>query len=68
MRKSKLPKLTEFTDGDYSVLWQAGKTRHVITNGLQVKTFNNSLDACHEFGECVRHSLECAGKLDERVR
>lgn len=52
-------------DGDIPVIWfKKGKKAHVIEYGKQRKTFFDDLEACHEFGECVRHSLECEGKLD----
>jgi hypothetical protein len=59
--------LAEFTNGDYEVKWYiSGKAKkiHKVEYGLQIKKFDNNLEACHEFGECVLHSLGCAGKLD----
>lgn len=63
----KAKTLTEFKDGDINVVWvRNGRGTHVITYGKQVSNFppTHSLEACHEFGECVRHSLERAGLLD----
>lgn len=59
-------------DGDFRVrwskVWTMGKKKivHQIQYGTQVKTFENDMDAAIEFGTCVRHSVECAGKLDGR--
>jgi hypothetical protein len=59
--------LAEFKDGDCPVKWEVtGKGSHVITYGKQVDNFFKSkdLEASHCFGECVRHSLECASKFN----
>lgn len=57
--------LAEFTEGDSTVSWGKRGDMHIITYGLQVKRYRDDIGACHKFGECVRHSLECAGKLDQ---
>lgn len=44
--------------------YRVGKSRHVIQYGLQVKLFDTQLAAAEEFGYCLRHGLECEGKLD----
>ena len=56
--------IATFTDGDTPVTWSRKRKRHTVHYGKQVTHCTDSLQACHEFGECVRHSLECAGKLD----
>ena len=56
--------ITEFTDGDVPVRWEFDGLVHVITYGRHSKQFQFDLDAAHEFGECVGHSLHCAGKFD----
>ena len=56
-----------FDEGDHDVIWlRNSKGTHTIRYGEQVKRFAKSddLQASAEFGACVRHSLECAGKLD----
>lgn len=58
--------LTQFRDGDYDVTWyRYANGSFKVVYGQQIKTFKKreDVEACHEFGECVRHSLECAGKL-----
>jgi len=54
------------TQDSYSVFWQFDGERHFILYGEQVKIFplGKDIAACREYGECVRHSLECAGLLD----
>lgn len=56
----------EFKDGDYNVkLEQSDKTGlFKVTYGLQKTRDLTQRDAAHHFGECVFHSLACAGKLD----
>lgn len=57
--------LAKFEDGDYNVLWYlVGKNKHAVEYGQQIKKFDNNLEACHEFGECVLHSVACTGKLE----
>jgi hypothetical protein len=46
------------------VTWGRLAGEHIVTYGQQVTKYRCDVAACHEFGECVRHSLECAGKLD----
>lgn len=61
------------TPGSYAVTWQVygrkyhGQT-HVITYGKSTTTLHCDLKAGREFGECVRHSAECAGIFDEENR
>lgn len=56
--------LAEFTTGDFPVTWELLQGEHVITYGLQVTRYRDDIAASREYGECIRHSLECAGKLD----
>ena len=57
--------LAKFEDGGYNVLWYLkGKRKHVVEYGLQIKEFDNNLEACREFGECVLHSVACTRKLE----
>lgn len=51
-------------DGDIPVWWFKYVTKHVVIYGNEFKTLKSSIDACHEFGECVLHSLTCVGKLE----
>jgi hypothetical protein len=56
--------LLEF--GDRHIVWSRSDTRHRVRYGLSCKTFigpDRDLKACHEFGLCCRHHLECEGKL-----
>lgn len=46
------------------VQWYKNSKVHCIVYGLQSTFYDDDLAACHGFGECVRHSLECEGKLD----
>jgi len=56
--------ITEWKDGDTAVTWHRDKKGYVITYGLQETHHQNNLIASHKFGECIRHSLECAGRFD----
>lgn len=47
------------------VVWsKGGKKNHQVRYGLQVKGFNNDIDAAKEYGLCVRHNAECDNLLD----
>jgi len=53
-------------DGQYPVeWWQDGRGRHTVQYGQQRLTFGKyqDLEASAEFGHCVRHCAECAGRL-----
>ena len=56
--------ITKWEDGDTEVTWHASDKGHVITYGLDVEIFSNDLAASHRFGECIRHSLACAGRFN----
>lgn len=59
----------EVTDADCEVrLYQTGIDRFTVQYGKQVKTGLDYEKACHEYGQCIFHSLACAGKLDNRTR
>jgi len=51
--------------GESTVVWSVSGRKHKVRYGLQMRIFNDSLTACHEFGECVRHMAECEGKFRE---
>tara|TARA_R110000851_G_C13102760_1_gene569315 strand:- start:70206 stop:70406 length:201 start_codon:yes stop_codon:yes gene_type:complete len=58
--------LTTFTDGDIDVEWaMTGIRMNIITYGQHSIKYVDNAQAAAEFGSCVRHSLECAGKFDE---
>lgn len=52
------------SQGSYPVRWEFDGANHAITYGERIHVYTNDLTAAHEYGECVRHSLECAGKLE----
>lgn len=55
----------EFKDGDYPVkLEQRANGKFKITYGAAVYDDLDYAAAAKEYGECVFHSLTCAGKLD----
>jgi|LGVE01.1.fsa_nt_gb hypothetical protein len=57
--------LTEFTDGDSNVkLVRTSKSKFKVVYGSHMACDLPIDAAFEEFGNCVRHSLECAGKLD----
>lgn len=57
--------LTTFNDGDYPVeLHQTSKHKYTVLYGAQKFERLTWLQAAHEFGECMFHSLECANKID----
>ena len=50
----------------YRVVWSVdAQGKHIVEYGHHFKTFERDADvfAAHEFGECVRHSAQCAGLL-----
>ena len=58
------------TPGSYPVEWVCQGRRHrgqvhTVTYGHSERMFSSDLAASREFGECVRHALECAGIFDE---
>jgi len=56
--------LAEFKDGDIHVLWyKVGASRYTVRYGAQRLKFNNYIEACHEYGECVAHALVRVGKM-----
>ena len=46
------------------IQWTVTGNLHTICYGLQVTEFTNRYEAAHHYGECITHSLTCAGKLD----
>ncbi len=46
------------------IVWSRNKKKHQVRYGLQVKMFTDDLDAAEEVGRCLRHAVECEGKLD----
>ena len=50
----------------YPVSWAYNGVQHRITYGTQTRVYYHDIEACHEFGECVRHALECAGKFSNQ--
>lgn len=57
--------LTQFVDGDMIVSWYFDGVEHTITYGCQELSTPCNSTAADEYGSCVRHSLECAGKFDK---
>ncbi len=57
--------ITTFTDGDVTVYWHFNDPTHCIVYGTQLVMTDNAVTAAHRYGECVRHSLECAGKIGD---
>lgn len=54
-----------FVDGDYPVvLCQNSKKLFSVVYGTHIKQRLTYSEACIEYGECVFHSLACAGKLE----
>lgn len=54
-----------FEDGDYPVkLEQRSAGSFRVTYGAEVHDHLDYAEAAREYGECVFHSLACAGKLD----
>jgi len=50
----------------YRVVWTVDQLgRHTVTYGAEVRSFpkNQDLRAAECFGECVRHQVECAGRI-----
>ncbi len=60
------------TVGSFQVMWEAWGRKyhgqsHKVTYGYSERTFSCDLAASREYGECVRHALECAGLFDEEL-
>ena len=58
------------TPSSYPVTWQCHGRKHrgqvhTVTYGTWERILSCDLAASHEFGECVRHAIECAGIFDE---
>ena len=57
-----------FIDGDYPVeLRQAASGRFTVAYGKQIARNLSYAEAASEYGQCVMHSLRCAGLLDAGV-
>ncbi len=60
--------ITTCTAGDVPVIWAMNHAgRHTIIYGKQKSHFtgpNSAIEAAYEYGECIVHSLTCAGILD----
>lgn len=59
--------LAMFIEGDYPVYWVKYKNGSFkITYGTYIKKYSKSedIECCHDFGECIRHALECKGELN----
>lgn len=58
-----------FRDGDTPVtVAQNAPDSFRVTYGAQIRSGLPYVAAAHEFGECVFHSLACAGRLDKRSK
>lgn len=66
MNPDKITTLAMFDEpGAYMVKWQFDGTTHLITYGGQERHYGNDLSAAREYGECIRHALECGGAFNE---
>ena len=55
----------QVNDADRLVsLIQVRKDRYVVVYGLQVSNVLDYRLAAIEYGQCIMHSLQCAGRLD----
>jgi hypothetical protein len=50
----------------HDVVWYKVGRKHRVEYGHHSVTFASDLEAAKTFGFCVRHALECEGKLDTR--
>lgn len=52
--------LATITCQGLTISWKyhAQTGEHVVTYGKQVTFLYDDLEACHEYGECLRHLLE----------
>lgn len=65
MNKDKITTLAQFHEPEaYAVKWEFDGDTHRITYGIQNRCYLDSLTACREYGECIRHSLECSGAFN----
>lgn len=53
-----------FSCEDNHIVWSREGYVHQVRYGLQVLTFDTMLEACKELGYCIRHAMECLGRLD----
>lgn len=61
--------IATFAAGDMPItLYQRGVDSFRVVYGVQVRDRLSYTTAAHEFGECVFHSLACAGLLDNRTK
>jgi hypothetical protein len=57
--------LTTFNDGDCPVmLYQTSKYKYMVVYGAQEYKGLDWQKAAEEYGYCMFHSLECAGKIE----
>lgn len=57
-------KVCIFIDGDNPVgLYQHGKDSFKVVYGEEVHNFLTYSEAAKEYGECIMHSLQCAGLI-----
>ena len=62
--KRGLDLVASYDTGDGVVLWLKGGKNHRIVYGAEILNTKDDIEAAHKYGECVRHSAECAGLLD----
>jgi hypothetical protein len=46
-------------------LMQVRKGKYVVVYGMNVSSVFDYAQAAKDFGECIMHALQCAGKLNE---
>ncbi len=67
--KRKYKIIQSILDADFPIeLSQRGPDDFCVIYGKQVKASLNYAQAAAEYGECIFHSLACAGKLDNNTK
>ena len=57
------------TEGQHDVTWLVtNRGNHRIVYGEHRSLHSCDVSAAHDFGECVRHAISCAGSLEPRER
>jgi len=49
------------------VTWCILNDEYIVYYGSDSRTFSNSIEAAHFYGECIAHSLACANKLINKL-
>ncbi len=64
-KKSKPPLFFSQLNGQHPITVTRQGARYAVKYGEQVNKNLQYVEAAHELGECLFHSMQCAGFLDD---